>query len=111
KVDSFSVIAGLPKDFKFKSDITSGVRIGEGTLIREHVTINRATHADRFTEIGSRVFLMAASHVAHDCVVGDNVVLANNVMLAGHVTVDENSFIGGGVAVHQFTRIGAGAMI
>jgi UDP-N-acetylglucosamine acyltransferase len=80
-------------------------------VIREHVTIHRATKAGENTVIGADGLLMAGSHVAHDCVLGDHVILANGCMLGGHVHVGDRAFVSGGVAVHQFCRIGGGALV
>ena len=110
-VHPFAVIGGDPQYLKFDPATASGVRIGAGTVVREHVTVNRSIHAGQATVIGARCFLMANVHVGHDCVVADDVVLANNVMLAGHVQIDGNTFLGGAVAVHQFCRIGEGVMV
>lgn len=110
-VHPYAVVGGDPQDTRFDRMTESGVRIGSGTTIREHVTISRSTRPGGFTDIGEGCFFMANSHVAHDCVVGKNVVLANNVMLAGHVSVGDHTFFGGGVGVHQFCRIGEGVMI
>jgi UDP-N-acetylglucosamine acyltransferase len=106
-----AVVGGDPQFLKFDRATPSFVRVGAGTVIRENVTLNRAIYADKSTIIGERCFLMAGSHAGHDCALGDDVVLANNVMLAGHVSVGSFSFIGGGAAVHQFCRIGEGAMV
>jgi UDP-N-acetylglucosamine acyltransferase len=110
-VHPFSVVGGDPQDLRFDTATRSGVKVGAGTVIREHVTVHRATRADGWTEIGGGCFLMASSHVAHDCRVADKVIMANAVLLAGHVHVGEGAFIGGGAAIHQFARIGEGAMI
>ncbi|MBI2517158.1 MAG: acyl-ACP--UDP-N-acetylglucosamine O-acyltransferase [Opitutae bacterium] len=110
-VHPFAVIGGDPQYLKFDPATVSHVRVGAGTVIREHVTINRSIHAGQATMVGERCFLMASAHVAHDCAVGDDVVLANNVLLAGHVSVGNNSFVGGGAGVHQFTRVGEGAIV
>lgn len=110
-VHPFAVIGGDPQYLKFDPALVSGVRIGAGTVIREHVTINRSIHAGQATVVGARCFLMANSHVGHDSVVGDDVVLANNVMLAGHVHVGGNTFLGGGAGFHQFCRIGEDVMV
>ncbi|HTO04226.1 MAG TPA: acyl-ACP--UDP-N-acetylglucosamine O-acyltransferase [Opitutus sp.] len=110
-VHPFAVIGGDPQYLKFDRSISSGVNIGAGSVIREHVTINRSINAGGFTLVGSECFLMASSHVAHDCTVANNVVLANAALLAGHVTVGEHSFLGGAAAVHQFCRIGDGVMV
>ena len=110
-VHPFAVIGGDPQYLKFDRSIASGVRVGAGTVLREHVTINRSVNPGAFTSVGANCFLMAASHVAHDCEVSDNVVLANAALLAGHVTVGGHSFLGGGAAVHQFCRIGESVMV
>jgi UDP-N-acetylglucosamine acyltransferase len=110
-VHSHAVIGGEPQDIKFDPATESGVRIGSGTTIREHVTVNRATHAGGATLIGSQSYLMADAHVAHDCVLGDHVILANGALLAGHLHVEAHVFVGGGAGLHQFGRVGEGAMI
>ncbi|MDO8541087.1 MAG: acyl-ACP--UDP-N-acetylglucosamine O-acyltransferase [Opitutaceae bacterium] len=110
-VHPFAVVGGDPQYTKFDPATISGVRIGAGTVIREHVTINRSILPEKFTSIGENVFLMAASHIAHDCEVGNAVVLANAALLAGHVSVGDNSFLGGGAAIHQFCRIGETVMV
>lgn len=106
-----AVIAGEPQDLKFQGE-KSLVTIGNNCIIRECVTINRGTALDRSnTEIGAHVVLMAYTHVAHDCVIEDHVILANAVQMAGHVHIGEYAFLGGTTAVHQFAKIGAHAMI
>jgi UDP-N-acetylglucosamine acyltransferase len=110
-VHSFAVIGGDPQYLKFDPATVSHVRIGDGTVIREHVTVNRSIHAGQATVIGARCFLMANAHVGHDSVIGDDVVLANNVMAAGHVTIGAQTFVGGGAGIHQFVRIGEGTMV
>ncbi len=110
-VHPFAVIGGDPQYLKFDPAAVTGVRIGAGTVIREHVTVNRSIHAGQATTVGARCFLMANAHVGHDSVVADDVVLANNVMLAGHVHVGGNTFLGGGAGFHQFCRIGEGVMV
>ncbi len=110
-VHPFAVVGGDPQYLKFDASTQAGVRIGTGTVVREHVTINRSIHAGSNTTIGENCFLMAASHVGHDCEVGSNVVLANASLLAGHVSVGDNTFMGGGCAVHQFCRIGESVMV
>jgi UDP-N-acetylglucosamine acyltransferase len=110
-VHPFAVIGGDPQDLSFNAATASGVRIGARTIIREHVTISRATKAGASTEVGPDCFLMAACHVAHDCRIGSRVVIANAVLLAGHVQIGERAFLGGGAVIHQFCRIGEGAMI
>jgi UDP-N-acetylglucosamine acyltransferase len=110
-VHPFAVIGGDPQDLSFNAATASGVRIGARTIIREHVTISRATKAGASTEVGPDCFLMAACHVAHDCRIGSRVVIANAVLLAGHVQIGERAFLGGGAVIHQFCRIGEGVMI
>jgi UDP-N-acetylglucosamine acyltransferase len=110
-VHPFAVLGGDPQDLSFDPTTPSRVRIGTGTVIREHVTISRATKAAGATEVGPNCFLMAACHVAHDCLIGSRVIIANAVLLAGHVQIGERAFLGGGAVIHQFCRIGEGAMI
>ncbi|QYM80074.1 acyl-ACP--UDP-N-acetylglucosamine O-acyltransferase [Horticoccus luteus] len=110
-VGSFAVIGGDPQHLTFDRRMATQAIIGAGTVLREHVTVNRSIYADGRTVVGENCYLMTAAHVAHDCVIGNHVVVANNVMLAGHTSVGAHTFVGGGVAVHQFTRIGEGAMI
>jgi len=110
-VHPFAVVGGDPQYLKFDPAMPSQVRIGAGTVIREHVTVNRSIRENQATVIGEKCFLMATSHVAHDCVLGDNVVLANAALLAGHVSVGAFTFMGGGSAVHQFCRIGESVMV
>lgn len=106
-----AVIGGPPQDLGFDLKIRSGVRVGSETVIRELVTINRSSREGEATQIGEKCFLMAGSHVAHDCVLGERVILANLVMLAGHVNVGAFSFLGGSAGVHQFCRIGESVMV
>src|ERR1044071_4178074 len=101
-VHPFAVIGGDPQYLKFDRAGASGVRVGSGTVIREHVTVNRSIYPGKFTMIGANCFFMATSHVAHDCEVGDNVVFGNAALLGGHVSVGDHTFLGGGAAVHQF---------
>ena len=105
------VIGGDPQDLKFDPAIGSLARIGPRTVLRENVTVNRSTVAGGETQVGADCFLMAGAHVAHDCVVGDRVVLANNVLMAGFVRIGAFTFVGGGAAFHQFTRVGESAMV
>jgi UDP-N-acetylglucosamine acyltransferase len=105
-----AAVGGQPQ-MRIMSGPPGRVRIGAGTVIREYVTIHRATKPDAWTTVGARCFLLATSHVAHDCTLGDEVTLANGALLAGHVTVGDRAFISGNTAVHQFVRIGRLAMI
>jgi UDP-N-acetylglucosamine acyltransferase len=110
-VHPFAVIGGDPQFLKFDPATVSGVHLGAGTVVREHVTVSRSIHANQATTVGARCFLMANVHVGHDSLVADDVVLANNVMLAGHVTVGTHTFLGGGAGFHQFCRIGEGVIV
>ncbi|MEM1214995.1 MAG: acyl-ACP--UDP-N-acetylglucosamine O-acyltransferase [Bacteroidota bacterium] len=110
QVHSGAVISGLPQDLKYKGEETTTV-IGDRTVIREYVTINRGTSYAMHTKVGSDCLLMAYSHVAHDCILGDRVILANNVTLAGHVEIEDWAILEGLVAVQQFTRIGQHAFV
>jgi UDP-N-acetylglucosamine acyltransferase len=105
-----AVISAVPQDLKFGGEDTLVV-IGDNTTIRECVTINRGTSDRKETRVGNNVLLMAYTHIAHDCVVGNNCILANGVQLAGHITVDDFAIIGGMTAVHQFVSVGAHVMI
>ncbi len=109
-VDSFAVVGGMPQ-MRIPTAVPGRVTIGDGTVLREGVTVHRATRADATTSIGKDCFLMANCHIGHDSAVGNTVTLANNVMLAGHVQIGDQTFVGGGAGVHQFVRIGTGAMI
>ncbi|PZA06693.1 MULTISPECIES: acyl-ACP--UDP-N-acetylglucosamine O-acyltransferase [unclassified Meiothermus] len=110
RVASYAVLGGEPQDLGFKGQET-WLEVGERTVIREGVSLHRSTREDRPTRIGAGCYLMAHSHVAHDCQVGDGVVLTNAVNLAGHVEVGERAVLGGMTGVHQFVRIGAYAMV
>ena len=101
-----AVISGVPQDLKFKGEETTA-EIGDNTVIRECVTINRGTNWRKKTKIGKNCLIMAYSHIAHDCKVGDNCIFSNNSTLAGHVTVGDYVTLAGMVAVHQFCNIGA----
>ncbi|MEE4114841.1 MAG: acyl-ACP--UDP-N-acetylglucosamine O-acyltransferase [Marinilabiliaceae bacterium] len=105
-----AVISAIPQDLKFDGEKTT-TEIGDNTVMREGVTVNRGTVALGKTIVGSNCLLMANSHVAHDCVVGDYCILVNNVGLAGEVVLGDWVIMGGGSAVHQFVHIGAHAMI
>lgn len=101
-----AVIGAIPQDLKYEGEDTM-VKIGDNTTIREFVTINRGTKANWETVIGKSCLLMAYVHVAHDCVIGDNVILANAVTLAGHIDIEEWAILNGLTAVQQFVKIGA----
>jgi UDP-N-acetylglucosamine acyltransferase len=101
-----AVISAIPQDLKFNGEDTT-TEIGDNTTIRECVTINRGTTDKMKTAVGSNCLLMAYVHVAHDCILGNNIILANSVTLAGHVQIDDWAILEGLVAVQQFIRIGA----
>ncbi|HEY0676984.1 MAG TPA: acyl-ACP--UDP-N-acetylglucosamine O-acyltransferase [Chitinophagaceae bacterium] len=101
-----AVIGAIPQDLKYVGEVTTAV-IGDNTTIRECVTVNLGTKDRWTTKVGSNCLLMAYAHVAHDCIVGNNVILANGVQLAGHVLVDDFAIVGGLCGVHQFIHIGA----
>ncbi|MFM9943638.1 MAG: acyl-ACP--UDP-N-acetylglucosamine O-acyltransferase [Bacteroidia bacterium] len=110
KIFPGAVISAIPQDMKFDGEDSLTI-VGDNTVIRESVTLNRGTSASGKTIIGSNCLLMAYVHVAHDCVIGDNCILANAVQLAGHVEIGEYAIIGGLSAVHQFAKIGNHVMI
>ena len=111
KIFPFASIGTQPQDLKFNNEKTS-LFIGENNTIREYVTINPGTAGGGSkTIIGNGCLFMISSHIAHDCNIGNNVIIANNVPLGGHVTIEDSVVIGGNSAVQQFTRIGRLAMI
>ncbi len=111
RVFPFASIGLAPQDLKYKGEMSS-LLIGEDCIVREHVTVNTGTQGGGMvTRVGNRVLLAIGAHVAHDCQIGDNVLVMNHVLLAGHVTLGDFSVMGGGSAVHQFVRIGKYAMI
>ena len=111
KIYPFASIGNDPQDLKFKGEETK-LEIGDNNKIREYVTINPGTEGGGgLTKVGNNCLFMVSAHIAHDCLVGDNVILANNVPLGGHAHVDDNAIIGGNSAVQQFTRVGKFAMI
>jgi len=111
RIFQFAAIGAIPQDLKFGGE-KSVVNIGPDVTIREFVTIHRGTTpGGGVTEVGEKSFLMAYTHVAHDCHVGKMVVLANNTTLAGHITIGDHAAIGGLVAIHQFVRVGDFAFV
>ncbi|HCR85563.1 MAG TPA: acyl-[acyl-carrier-protein]--UDP-N-acetylglucosamine O-acyltransferase [Alphaproteobacteria bacterium] len=107
----FASIGTAPQDLKYKNEVTY-VEIGDNNKIREYVTINAGTvTGNSVTKVGNNCLFMVGAHIAHDCLVGNNVIVANNVSIAGHVTIGDFVVIGGNSAIHQFARIGMGAMI
>jgi UDP-N-acetylglucosamine acyltransferase len=105
-----AVVGSRPQDLKFKNEKVF-LEIGNNNIIREYCTLNPGTGEGAKTEVGDNNLLMAYSHVAHDCRVGNDCVLANNSTLAGHVSIEDKAVIGGLVAIHQFVRIGMLAII
>lgn len=105
-----AVISSIPQDLKFEGEDSLAI-IEDGCTIRECATINRGTKALGYTKLGKNCLIMAYAHVAHDCVLGENVILVNGVALGGHVEIDDWAILGGLTAVHQFIHIGAHSMI
>jgi len=110
QIFSGAVLGTDPQDLKFEGEETF-LEIGDGTVIREYATLNRGTKESWVTRVGKNCLIMAYTHIAHDCHIGDNVILANAVNLAGHVTIEDWASLGGMVPVHQFIRIGAHAFV
>ncbi len=110
KIHHGAVLGTLPQDLKFEGEKTF-VIVGDGTVIREYATLNRGTKYRGKTVVGKSCFIMAYAHVAHDCLLGDQVILANSVNLAGHVEIGDYAIIGGVVPVHQFVKIGAHSIV
>ncbi|MDD5451830.1 MAG: acyl-ACP--UDP-N-acetylglucosamine O-acyltransferase [Desulfovibrionales bacterium] len=111
KIAQFATIGAAPQDMKYKGNPTA-VEIGNGNIIREYVTIHRGTeNGGRVTRIGDYNFLMAYTHIAHDCKIGNHVIFANCATLGGHVEIQDHAVLGGLVAVHQFSRIGGYAFV
>jgi len=111
KIHKGAVLGHEPQDLAFREGTRSRLEIGRNVVIREHATLHRATTPDGATIVGDDCFLMANSHVAHDCILGRGVIVCNNTLLAGYVQVGDRAFISGNVCVHQFARIGAVCMI
>ena len=111
RIFPFAAIGNAPQDLRYKGEPTT-LEIGSDCIIREGVTMNTGTpNGTGKTIVGSRCFFLTQSHVAHDCRVGDNVILTNNVMLAGHCKIGDFAIIGGGAGIHQFVRVGPHAFI
>lgn len=105
-----ATISGIPQDLKFKGEETLAV-IGDHTMVRECVTVNRGTASKGLTMVGANCLLMAYSHVAHDCILHNAIILGNSTQLAGEVEIDDYAILSGGTLVHQFTHIGHHVMI
>jgi len=110
RVFEHAVIGGEPQDVKFKGE-TSYLEIGDDNIIREYCTFHRANGEGETTRIGSRNFFMVGVHVAHNCEIGDDNIFANEVALAGHITIEDHVFLSNNVGAHQFVRMGRYAMI
>ncbi len=110
KVHHGAALGGDPQDLKYGGEHAELI-VGNNTVIREFVTLNRGTSAHGKTEVGSNCLLMAYAHVAHDCVLGNHVILANSVNMGGHVLIEDHVIIGGLTAIHQFVRIGKHAFV
>ena len=108
----FVCLGYAPQHLKFDRDQPGpGLTIGNGNTFREHVTVHRAFSDDQPSRVGDRNYFMVGAHAGHDCVIGDDCILTNGAMLGGHVEMDNNAMIGGNSAVHQFCRVGRGAMV
>ena len=105
-----AVIAGIPQDLKFKGEITTA-EIGNNTILRECVTVNRGTASKGKTVVGNNCLIMAYSHIAHDCLLKDNIIIGNASQIAGEVEIDDFAIVSGGSLVHQFSRISKHVMI
>lgn len=110
RVYEHATIGGEPQDVKFKGE-KSGLLIGDDNLIREYVTIHRASGEGEATRVGSRNFLMVSVHIAHNCTVGDDNIFANGAALAGHIVIEDHVFLSNNVGAHQFVRFGRYAMV
>ena len=106
-----TVVGGVPQDLKYRDGLPVGVRIGDDTVIREHVTIHRASQAGHDTSVGDHCMVMVSSHIAHDCSVGNHVIIINYAGLTGHVTVEDHVTVGGHSGIHPFGRVGTHAYI
>jgi UDP-N-acetylglucosamine acyltransferase len=111
RIFQYAAIGAPPQSLKFQGEKT-WLKIGNGCIIREFVTLHRGTaFGGGLTQIGDNCFLMAYTHIAHDCIVGRNVVMANNATLAGHIAIGDHATVGGLVAIHQFVRVGEYAFV
>jgi UDP-N-acetylglucosamine acyltransferase len=111
KVGHGAVLGGVPQDLKFKPGTPSGVRIGEGTVIREYVTIHRSTQPEGWTEIGRECLIMAMSHIAHDCRLGHHVIIINYAGITGHCEIGDRATVGGLTGIIPFIRVGSHAYV
>lgn len=110
KILHHAVLGEIPQDLKFGGEVTT-IEVGDRTVIREFVTINRGTKAHWKTVVGTDCLIMAYVHLAHDCIVGNNVVIANACNIAGHVEIQNWAILGGMVGIHQFTKVGQHSLV
>jgi UDP-N-acetylglucosamine acyltransferase len=110
-VGPYAVIGSDPQFLGFDASLRSGVRIGDNNVLREHCTIHRSIYPDGMTVLGNNNYLMVSAHLGHDCQVGNHVVMVNYAGISGHVIIEDRVFISGHVGVHQYCRLGRGAMI
>lgn len=111
RICSFSTVSGDPQDLHYDTNITSYTEIGDNTTIREGASIHRATFDGKATVVGKNCLIMANVHLGHDVVLGDNIIIGCFTAVAGHAHISTNAIISGGVMVHQFCRVGEGAII
>ncbi|HEY3487086.1 MAG TPA: acyl-ACP--UDP-N-acetylglucosamine O-acyltransferase [Gammaproteobacteria bacterium] len=111
RIHAHAILGDTPQHLAYKPEDVTWLEVGDDNMIREHVTVHRAYHAGAITRIGSNCLLMAASHVAHDCSIGNHVIITNGALLGGHVMVGDRTVLGGNTSVHQFVRIGPYAMV
>lgn len=110
KIFPGAVVSAIPQDLKFKGEETLAI-IEDGTTLRECVTVNRGTASKGKTVVGQNCLIMAYTHIAHDCRLGNNIIISNASQMAGEVIIDDNAVIGGGSMVHQFCHLGKGIML
>jgi UDP-N-acetylglucosamine acyltransferase len=110
EISSGTVLGTDPLDKNFRGE-RSYLRVGDGNIIREHYTVSRGTQPESVTEIGDSNYIMTSGHIAHNCKIGNNCVIASCALVAGHVEMEDQAFISGGVVIHQFSKIGKLAMI
>jgi UDP-N-acetylglucosamine acyltransferase len=109
-IGHYAVLGNPPQDLKYAGEKTY-LEVGENTTIREFATLNRGTTYHYKTKVGSNCFIMTYAHVAHDCIIGDNCIIANAVNMGGHVEIEKDASVGGGTVIHQFVKIGQHAFI
>lgn len=110
EIHPYAVISGVPQDLKFAGEDTVAI-IGDHTVVRECCTVNRGTASAGLTKVGNNCLLMAYAHIAHDCILGDNIIIGNASQIAGEVQIDDFAIISGGTLVHQFARISKHVML